>query len=495
MLERLPPTRTAVVGALIGAGTAVLGELLAEVSQRPNAVVVLLVLVMALFGLALGTVVTTFAFGASVVVMLVVELLTPGPQAIVLADPLRFVAFIVGSPLVIVLVHLAERERRRAESGRLDAEARQLRAAAGLRDEAYHGRRLDEALGRAERERKRLEEVAEAVPEPLIVYDDELRGTYGNRAARRLLGRSFFERGVDDWARAAEPRDEHGTPLPREEWPQEQAQHGPFRRRLLLRIPMSGRDAMVDVEGTPIPGGGCVLLLRDVGQEEDQRRRLSGFASYVAHELRNPLAVAKARIELAQRADGLPEKAGRHAGRALESVDTAIGILGRLELYSRADAGGIDARREPFPLSAAIASSVEGLRARGSEREIIVRVDSDAKVVADQQLSVQAISNLLTNADRYSTPNAPIRIEVDGGDPITLRVIDAGPGISDEVAETLFRDRVAVGRGLGLGLYLVHATMRAMGGSVQLEERRPRAVFALRWPRARAGSPAQRAPD
>ena len=66
---------------------------------------------------------------------------------------------------------------------------------------------------------------------------------------------------------------------------------------------------------------------------------------------------------------------------------------------------------------------------------------------------------------------------------------DEGPGIADEVAERVFRDRVTVGRGLGLGLYLVHATMTAMGGSVVLEQRRPAAVFALRWPRADAEPP------
>jgi signal transduction histidine kinase len=65
---------------------------------------------------------------------------------------------------------------------------------------------------------------------------------------------------------------------------------------------------------------------------------------------------------------------------------------------------------------------------------------------------------------------------------VTLRVRDEGPGIADDVAERLFRERVAAGRGLGLGLYLVSATMQAMGGSVQLEERRPAAVFALRFP-------------
>jgi len=70
------------------------------------------------------------------------------------------------------------------------------------------------------------------------------------------------------------------------------------------------------------------------------------------------------------------------------------------------------------------------------------------------------------------------------GEQVTLRVRDEGPGIEDDIARRLFRDRVTAGRGLGLGLYLVHATMAAMGGSVQLEQRSPITVFALRWPRS-----------
>jgi signal transduction histidine kinase len=256
-----------------------------------------------------------------------------------------------------------------------------------------------------------------------------------------------------------------------------------MRQRLTLRIPTSGRDVLVDVEGTPIPGGGAVLLLRDVGKEEDERRRLSRFASFVAHELRNPLAVAKARIELAQRDPGLPPRAASHGGRALESVDAAIGILERLELYSRADTGRVEARRERFELAPAVGAAIERLRTRGSERDVIVSVPEDVVVLGDRHLTEQAITNLLTNADRYSMPGGAIHVEATDGDPVTLRVRDDGPGVADEVADRLFHDRVAAGRGLGLGLYLVHATMSAMGGGVRIEQRQPAAIFALRWMR------------
>jgi len=167
-------------------------------------------------------------------------------------------------------------------------------------------------------------------------------------------------------------------------------------------------------------------------------------------------------------------------------VDAAIGILERLELYSRADSGRVEATREPFDLAPAIAAAIERLRTRGGERDVRVSITGPIRVVGDRPLTEQAITNLLTNADRYAEPATTIHVEVTDADPVVLRVRDEGPGISDDVAELLFHDRVTAGRGLGLGLYLVNATMDAMGGSVQLEERRPGAVFALRWPRAAA---------
>ena len=132
-----------------------------------------------------------------------------------------------------------------------------------------------------------------------------------------------------------------------------------------------------------------------------------------------------------------------HGRRALESVDAAIGILERLELVSRAGAGQGQARREPFDLSAALESALERLRARGSEREVTFRMRGRPAAIGDRHFAEQAITNLLINADRYSNPGAPIRVEVLRGDPIAVRIIDDGPGVSDETAGHLFRDRVS----------------------------------------------------
>jgi signal transduction histidine kinase len=438
-------------------------------------------------GLVLGWAPAAAAYAAALVAALVVLLWQP--MSFDAADLLRLgVAFVAG-PILIALIGRTQRalddaRAARDELERVGAEARGRQADLETARDA-----VTAAYAVAEEERARLVEVADAIPEPLIVYDGEGRGRYGNRAAMRLFGRAFVERPPDEWRHIAEPRDERGTPLGRAELPQLRAQLGAFRDRMLVRLPTTGRDLLVDVEGTPVPGGGSVVLLRDVGKEEDERRRLSRFASFVAHELRNPLAVAKARIELAQRDPELAPRARSHGTRALDSIEAAIGILERLELYSRADSGRVEARREPFNLGAAVETAIERLRARGSERDVHVRLPARTIVLGDRQLAEGAITNLLTNADRYSAPEGSIRIDASSGDPVVLRVSDDGPGIADEVADRLFRDRVNVGRGLGLGLFLVHATMDAQGGSVELERRRPEAVFALRFAAAGRADP------
>jgi signal transduction histidine kinase len=483
--------RRSILGTLVGAAVAAASVAIAQVSGM-NLSVVLSLLAVALVGPLAGAVSALWTYAVSGL-MIVALAVPPAGEQITTGDAFNVAAFVIGAPLVIMAALRAERRHRETAVDRdvsllAEHEAREERREADAARTELH-----QTLRLLERERTRLAEVAEAVPEPLIVYDETGRGTYANRAALRVFGRSFYDRPQDEWGRLVEPRDERGVAIAEEKWPQVRGRREAFRGRLIVRLPMSGRDLMVDVEGTPIPDGGCVLLLRDVGKEVDERRRLSRFASFVAHELRNPLAVAKARIELARRELDRSERARLHEERALESVDAAIAILERLELFSRAEAGRLEATRESFDLAAAVEAAVERLQARGSDREVRISCVGDPRVSGDRRLTEQAITNLLINADRYSRPGAPIDVEIASNGRTTARISDDGPGIPDEIAERLFRERVTSGRGLGLGLYLVHASMVAQAGSVIIEQRRPRASFLLAWPEVTIPEPSAEA--
>jgi len=372
----------------------------------------------------------------------------------------------------------------------------ELRGFAKITRDLSERREREESLRRSE-ERFRL--LIQGVKDYAIFMVDRYgRVASWNAGAERMTGYSVHEI-MGRPLSVFYPRD-----AVEKKWPEQELamarEHGRFEDQG-ARVRKNGTTFWADVVVTPLyDAQGALIGYAEVTRDLTDRKRVEAlekaeqqtneFLAMLAHELRNPLAVAKARIELARRDEGMAGRAAAHADRAHDSVDAAIAILERLELFSRADAGRLEARRERFELRPAIAASLERLRARGCEREVTIAMRGRPWVIGDQHLAEQAITNLLTNADRYSTPEGPIRIEVSGGDPVILRVVDAGPGIADDVAQLLFRDRVSSGRGLGLGLYLVNAMMQAQGGSARLEQRNPRAVFALRWKRA-SGAPSR----
>ena len=216
MLSWLAPDARALLGAAVGAGMALLGAFLSEPDSIGVPYTVLLVLAIGIIGLALGAGAAAWAWAAGVMVVAVVLLQRLGDVTIDTSDLVRLGAFVIGSPFLVYLVQRAEQARTEAGQA-LEASHAAQELAAAERQRLEEARRdVDEALAGAERERARLEEVAEAIPEPLVVYDDRLRGTYGNRAALRLFGRAFVERPLDEWGRSTEPRDERGQPLERE---------------------------------------------------------------------------------------------------------------------------------------------------------------------------------------------------------------------------------------------------------------------------------------
>jgi len=95
-------------------------------------------------------------------------------------------------------------------------------------------------------------------------------------------------------------------------------------------------------------------------------------------------------------------------------------------------------------------------------------------VVVDRARFAQVLGNLVTNAVRHSPPNAPItvRARADGAW-VRVEVRDRGPGIPPEHRARVFEKHVRLARearGLGLGLFIASSLVRAMGGSMAIED-------------------------
>ncbi|MBF6081077.1 sensor histidine kinase KdpD [Nocardia cyriacigeorgica] len=214
--------------------------------------------------------------------------------------------------------------------------------------------------------------------------------------------------------------------------------------------------------------------------EADRLRR--ALLSAVSHDLRTPLAGAKAAVS-SLRSDDVefsPEDTAELLETVEESVDQLTALVGNLLDSSRLAVGVVSPQLRQVYLDEVVHRALVGIGmgARGLRRAAMDRVEVDVdalSVRADGGLLERVLANLIDNALRHSTPGTPIRItaERDGGK-VAIAVVDIGPGIPAGAEEQLFEPFQRLGdrdnsTGVGLGLSVVRGFVEAMGGTVHAE--------------------------
>jgi len=213
---------------------------------------------------------------------------------------------------------------------------------------------------------------------------------------------------------------------------------------------------------------------RQAAEFEAGNRLRTALLAAVGHDLRSPLATAKAVVSGLRSSEVTLSDDDRD--ELLEAADDALdrlaALIENLLDLSRLQAGALPVRTRPVPIDDVIARALDDL---GVEpRAVMVDLPEQLPdVVADPGLLERVIVNVVANAQRHArAPSLLNAVAVDAR--VELRVIDTGPGI--EVAD---RDRVFVpfqrlgdsnDAGLGLGLALSRGLVEAMAGSLVLEE-------------------------
>ncbi len=179
-----------------------------------------------------------------------------------------------------------------------------------------------------------------------------------------------------------------------------------------------------------------------IAQADELRRSL---LSAVSHDLRTPLAAAKAAVSSLRSndVDFSAEDTAELLATIEESIDQLTALVGNLLDSSRLAAGVLRPELRRVYLEEAvqrallgISKGVTGFRRQGLDR---VKVDvDDAVVMADSGLLERVLANLIDNALRYA-PDSPIRVTAGQvGDRVLIAVVDEGPGIPRGTEEQLF---------------------------------------------------------
>ncbi|WP_280316730.1 sensor histidine kinase KdpD [Nocardia wallacei] len=214
--------------------------------------------------------------------------------------------------------------------------------------------------------------------------------------------------------------------------------------------------------------------------EADRLRR--ALLSAVSHDLRTPLAAAKAAAS-SLRSDDVefsPEDTAELLETIEESVDQLTALVGNLLDSSRLAVGVVQPQVKRVYLEEVVSRAVVGvgMGTRGVRRAAMDRIKvevGDVSVRADSGLLERVLANLIDNALRYSPRDTPVRVAAERtGRRVSITVVDYGPGVPTGMEDQMFEPFQRLGdrdnsTGVGLGLSVVRGFVEAMAGTVHAE--------------------------
>ena len=200
------------------------------------------------------------------------------------------------------------------------------------------------------------------------------------------------------------------------------------------------------------------------------------FTGNAAHELRTPLALMQAQLELfsAEHPDLLPETAAflsllREQTERLTQMTKTL-----LEMSSLQQV----ARNERIQLAPMVEEIFTDLAPLAEKRSVTLETEGDAALTGSDALIYRLLFNLTENAVKYNRPGGSVRVELaQRQEKCIIRVSDTGCGIPEEYQRSIFHPFFRVDKsrsreygGAGLGLSLVWEIANLHGGSVWVEE-------------------------
>ena len=238
-------------------------------------------------------------------------------------------------------------------------------------------------------------------------------------------------------------------------------------------------------------------IRRQASELESAIRAKDEFLAILGHELRNPLAPILLSVELLGRRFG--DQAPRELGVIKRQAEHLVRLVDDLLDVARVTRGSLELVLSPVETSTVVARAIEMASPLIEARRHRLEVDVPSKglcINGDEGRLAQVISNLLTNAARYTDPGGLIQVIAQRSEEqVVIEVRDNGCGISSDFLPRMFSTFVQGGRGQGrlpepgwasgLGLAIVKSLTQQHGGSVSVASGGPGrgSTFTVRLPR------------
>ncbi len=273
--------------------------------------------------------------------------------------------------------------------------------------------------------------------------------------------------------------------------------HGLAPLRAITRI---SREVSIDrlnerlpLESLPIELKETAAAFNDMlARLEDSFRRLTDFASDIAHELRTPISnlMTQTHVTLAQ------ARTVEHYREVLysnvEEFDRLARMISDMLFLAKADHGLIVPQSEPVDLAGEISELIDFYGVAAHEQGVALRLDGTGKVAGDRLMLRRAIGNLLSNAIRHTPRGGTVHVALGTNDGATsVSVENPGMDIAPEYLPRIFDrfyrvdpSRQSSTEGAGLGLAITQSIVRAHGGRIEVKSSGGTTRFTAVFPAA-----------
>lgn len=250
-------------------------------------------------------------------------------------------------------------------------------------------------------------------------------------------------------------------------------------------------DLRMPIESVPVEMAELAATLNQMlDRLEDAFRRLSEFSANIAHELRTPISNLMTQTQVALSQTRSNEEYRDVLASNAEEFERLARMVSDMLFLARAEQGLLLPSREEIELDQEVKALFDFYEALAEEKHVGLRLSGSGNIQGDRLMMRRAISNLLSNALRYTPAGQDILIAIHAhGDRMTLSIRNPGPGIGPDALPHVFdrfyraeKNRSHDQRnseGTGLGLSITKAIIESHGGVVSAQSDKDETVFSI----------------
>jgi len=332
-----------------------------------------------------------------------------------------------------------------------------------------------------------LDAVLDSTADGLFLLDSDLKFSRFNHACSGLTGYKeeevlkVFHQDLIRW-KQREPGDSLEEAIAAG-WPGDGARSSLYVEGDLIR--KDNNLISVGITYAPIYASEGKLLsivanIRDITKFREAEELKSSFISIISHELRTPVALIKGYVGTLRREDANWDRKTIQESLAVieEEADRLSDLINDLLDASRLQSGAPVLNLSEVNLRKLIDRLLQRFQTQSQSHRFISAIPDDFPIIiADEERMTQVLTNLLSNAMKYSPEGGEIRFSSRiSDDYCVICLSDEGPGIDPDdiplIFDRFYRARTAVKKtsGAGLGLYLSKAVIESHGGNIWVDD-------------------------